>query len=76
MYVPTLTNEDVDILCKLALQLARFINSLNAKRVYYMLQYLLERKSTPGERNTIVMLIDKMVVAEQHWEMHMPRSTN
>lgn len=70
-HVPTLKNEDIDIICKLALQLARF-NSLNAKRVYYMLQYLLERKSAPGERNTIIMLIDRIVVAE-YWEMHMPR---
>lgn len=69
--VPALKNEDVDIISKLALRLVRF-NTLNAKRVYYMLQYLLERNSTPDERKTIIVLIDRIVVAE-HREMHMPR---
>ena len=70
-HVPTLKNKDVDIISKLALRLARF-NTLNANRVYNMLQYLLERNSTPHERKTIVMLIDRIVVAE-HREMNMPR---
>ena len=59
----TLTQDDVEIMVLMAMQLARF-HASHAQRVYNLLQYLLERETIPAGRMSIMKLIHGVVVAE------------
>ena len=64
----TLTDDDVELMVLMAVQLARF-HASHAERVYNLLQFLLERERIPAGRMSIVKLMHGIVLAESR-EMH------
>ena len=62
-HLATLSEDDVEVMVLMAMQLARF-HASHAERVYNLLQYLLEREPIPAGRMSIVKLMHGIVLAE------------
>ena len=62
-HLASLTEEDVELMVLMAMQLARF-HASHAQRLYNLLQFLLERERIPAGRMSIIKLMNGIVLAE------------